>query len=75
MDTDSSREEKSDSDRIETLLHTDVYSPEEAAEVSGIPLRTVRSAAFRGDLKAVMVGHDIVSIQRGDLLAWLQDRD
>ncbi len=75
MDTGSSREEQSESDHIETLLHRDVYSPEEAAEVSGIPLRTIRSAAFRGDLKAVIVGHDIVSIERGDLLAWLQDRD
>lgn len=68
-------DEHSESDRIETLLHRDVYSPEEAAEVSGIPLRTIRSAAFRGNLKAVIVGHDIVSIERGDLLAWLQDRD
>ena len=74
MDTGSSREERPDSDHMETLLHRDVYSPEEAAEVTGMPLRTIHSAAYRGDLKAVIVGHDIISIERGDLLAWLQDR-
>ena len=74
MKADSSNPGQPNANHIEALLHQDTYTPEEAAEVAGIPLRTVRAAAFRGDLKARIVGHDIISIERGDLLAWLQDR-
>lgn len=74
MSADSSNREQPDAHDLEALLHKDKYSPEEAAEVAGVPLRTITSAAFRGDLRALIVGHDIVSIDRGDLLAWLQDR-
>lgn len=74
MDTNFPNHGQSDEDRIEDLLRQDTYTPEEAAEVAGVPLRTVRSAAFRGDLKALILEHDIISIDRGDLIAWLQER-
>jgi hypothetical protein len=35
----------------------------------------VRHAAFADELNAEIVDHDIISVRREDLLAWLADRD
>ena len=65
------------------LLREDRYTPKEAAELlwpGGAEqlleggLGVVRHAAFAGELRAQIVGHDIVSIRRDDLLAWLEAR-
>ena len=61
-------------ERIEDLLHRDVYTPEEAAEVLGIGARQIYAAAFRGELKANIVGRDVVSIDRADLVDWVRNR-
>lgn len=60
--------------RIETLLKKDIYSPVEAAEILGMRERTINSAVYGGELKAHIVNHDIVSIDRPDLIAWLRTR-
>ncbi len=68
---------------LDELLREDRYNPEEAAELlwpdgaegwlrSGLDV--VRHAAFAGELRARIVGHDIVGIRRDDLLAWLEAR-
>jgi hypothetical protein len=35
----------------------------------------IQHAAFTGELRAQIVGHDIISIHRDAVLAWLEARD
>jgi aryl carrier-like protein len=60
---------------IHELLQQDRYTPEEVSELLGIGLDVIRHAAFAGTLPADIEGHDIISLQRDDVLAWLQTRD
>lgn len=60
--------------RIQALLHKERYSPEEAAEILGMQVRSIHTAIHQGQLKAFTVGADIVHIERADLLEWLRDR-
>ncbi len=53
------------------LLQQERYTPEEAAELLEIGIDIVRHAAFTGELRAQIIGHDIISICRVDVLAWL----
>ncbi len=57
------------------LLQQDRYTPEEVSELLGIGLDVIRHAAFSGTLRANIQGHDIISLERDDVLAWLQRRD
>ena len=57
------------------LLQQDRYTPEEVSELLGIGLDVIRHAAFSGTLPAEIEGHDIISLQRDDVLTWLQTRD
>ncbi len=59
---------------IEELLHQGTYTPEQAASLLGMDVQRIYAAAFRGDLKARIVGEDVVSVERSDLLAWLRER-
>ena len=60
---------------IHDLLLQDRYTPEEVSELLGIGLDVIRHAAFAGTLRADIEGHDIISLQRDDVLSWLQARD
>ena len=60
---------------IQELLQQDRYTPEEVSELLGIGLDVIRHAAFAWTLRANIEGHDIISLQRDDVLAWLQMRD
>jgi excisionase family DNA binding protein len=57
------------------LLQQERYTPEEVAELLGIGVHIIQHAAFSGELRAQIVGHDIISIRRDDVLAWLQTGD
>jgi excisionase family DNA binding protein len=57
------------------LLQQERYTPEEVAELLGIGVHIVQHAVFSGELRAQIVGHDIISLQRDDVLAWLEARD
>lgn len=57
------------------LLHKDVYTPQQAAEVLQIGERVILKAAYGGDLPAVIVNGDVVEITRADLVAWLKWRE
>jgi excisionase family DNA binding protein len=57
------------------LLQHERYTPEEVSELLGIGLDVVRHAAFTGELRAQIVGHDIISLSRDDVLAWFAERD
>ena len=60
---------------IYELLQQDRYTPEEVSELLGIGLDVIRHAAFAGTLRAEIEGHDIISLQRDDVLSWVQTRD
>ena len=57
------------------LLQQDRYTPEEVAEVLWVSINVVRHAVFTGELPAQIIEHDITSIQRDDVLAWLEASD
>ncbi len=59
---------------MEELLLQSEYSPEELSTLIDIDLDLIRHAAFQGRLKARIVDHDIISIQRDDALTWLKTR-
>ena len=59
---------------LQELLLQDQYTPEEVAELLGIGLDVVRHAAFSGELRARIAEHDIISIRREDVLAWVGAR-
>jgi hypothetical protein len=59
---------------IEELLHQSTYTPEQAASLLGMDVQRIYAAAFRGDLTARIVGDDVVSVERSDLVDWLRGR-
>lgn len=54
------------------LLHRDEYTPKELAELLGVSVEFVCQAAFRGELRARIVGHHVISSGRADVVAWLE---
>lgn len=56
------------------LLHSDVYTPEELSELTGVGLDVIRRAAFDGEMTATIVDSDIVSIPRSEAISWLDER-
>jgi hypothetical protein len=60
---------------IYELLQQDRYTLEEVSELLEIGPDVIRHAAFAGTLRAEIKGHHIISLQRDDVLAWLQTRD
>ncbi|MEZ4499657.1 MAG: hypothetical protein R2839_06180 [Thermomicrobiales bacterium] len=59
---------------MEELFESADLTPEELSELIDMPLNAIRMAAFSGELKAKIVNHDIISINRDDALAWLANR-
>jgi excisionase family DNA binding protein len=59
---------------FEELFVQENYTPEEAAELSGVSLNRIYQAAHAGRLPARIVGKDVVSIKRHDLIAWMTQR-
>jgi excisionase family DNA binding protein len=57
------------------LLQQERFTPEEVADLLGIGVHIVQHAAFSGELRAQIVGHDIISLRRDDVLAWLEASD
>ena len=60
--------------RYDELLDRDQYTPDEAAYLLGIDNDVINQAVHRGHLKAAMIGADILHIERGDLVRWLESR-
>lgn len=58
----------------ETLLHQEQYTPQELAVLLEISQYVIHEAIYSGALRATMLGHDVVSIRRRDVLDWLQAR-
>jgi excisionase family DNA binding protein len=64
-------ERRSDESIYELLQH-ELYTPEEVARLLGIGVHVVEHAAFSGELRAQIAGHDITSIRREDVIAWYE---
>lgn len=56
------------------LFEATDLTPQELSRLLDIPLDAITHAAFSGALKAHIVNHDIISINRDDALAWLANR-
>ena len=57
------------------LLQHDRYTPEELARVLMFDINVIRDAVFAHELPARMAGHDILCIDRRDVLTWLTERN
>jgi excisionase family DNA binding protein len=55
-------------------LSRELFSIPRAAEIVGVPERTVREAADRGDLPAEMIGGRYRVVTRADLERWATNR-
>jgi hypothetical protein len=54
------------------LMWQDRYTPKDAADLLQIGPDVLRHAAFTGGLSAQIIEHDIISLQRADILARLE---
>jgi hypothetical protein len=64
-------DEKSPMDR---LMRQDHFTPQELADLLDMPLSLITHDAYAGKLKAEIVDHDILSIRREAVIAWLESR-
>lgn len=67
--------ERPDIPSVERLLQQDEYSLSELAALLQMRPYVLESAIYDGELKALVVGTDIVSIRREDVLDWLRARE
>lgn len=63
-----------DLEAFHSLLEKNIYHPEELAELLGMDIDVIYQAAHRGNLKALKIGHDIISFTRADVVVWLTNR-
>lgn len=56
---------------MQELMTQETLTPKELATLLSIDVDTILTAAFRGSLKAHIVDHDVISIDRKDALAWM----
>lgn len=64
-----------DVDKLWDLLHQEVYTPQEAAEVLNISERIILKDAYGGDLKATIINGDVISVTRTNLVEWVKWRE
>lgn len=60
---------------IDQMLTQDVFTPEELSDLMGIGVETIETAVFGGQLRATVINHQILGIERSDALQWLRERD
>jgi hypothetical protein len=58
-------------DMMSRLMHQDVFTARELAELIDRPVELVTDAVYEGRLKAVVYDGKIIEISRHDALAWL----
>ena len=57
-----------------SLLQHDHYTIDDLARITLIDRELIEHAAFAGELKATIVDHHVVRIDRRDAVAWLKRR-
>ena len=67
--------ERHDPDDVFAAMQQDHFTVEELADVSLVDRHLIERAAFSGDLRATIIDHHIVRIDRDDAIAWLRSRD
>ncbi len=56
---------------MQELMTQEVLTPKELSRLLSIDIDTILTASFRGTLKAHIVDHDVISIDRKDALEWM----
>jgi hypothetical protein len=56
---------------MQELMTQETLTPKELSTLLSIDIDTILTAAFRGTLKAHIVDHDVISIDRKDALDWM----
>jgi hypothetical protein len=56
---------------MQELMTQETLTPKELATLLSIDVDTILTACFRGSLRAHIVDHDVISIDRKDALAWM----
>ena len=56
---------------MQELMTQETLTPKELSTLLSIDVDTILTACFRGTLKAHIVDHDVISIDRKDALAWM----
>lgn len=56
---------------MQELMTQERLTPQELSRLLSIDHDAILTACFRGSLKAHIVDHDVISIDRKDALAWM----
>lgn len=56
---------------MQELMTQESLTPPELSRLLSIDVDTILTASFRGTLKAHIVDHDVISIDRRDALDWM----
>jgi hypothetical protein len=56
---------------MQELMSQESLTPKELSTLLSIDVDTILTACFRGSLKAHIVDHDVISINRKDALEWM----
>ena len=56
---------------MQELMSQEALTPKELSKLLSIDVDTILTASFRGTLKAHIVDHDVISIDRKDALEWM----
>lgn len=56
---------------MQELMTQETLTPKELSRLLSIDVDTILTACFRGSLKAHIVEHDVVSVDRKEALAWM----
>ena len=56
---------------MQELMTQETLTPKELSTLLSIDVDTILTACFRGSLKAHIVDHDVISIDRKDALEWM----
>lgn len=56
---------------MQELMTQDTLTPKELSKLLSIDIDALLTACYRGSLKAHIVDHDVISIDRKDALDWM----
>lgn len=56
---------------MQELMSQESLTPKELSKLLSIDVDTILTACFRGTLKAHIVDHDVISIDRKEALDWM----
>jgi excisionase family DNA binding protein len=60
--------------KAEEILHQNSFQPRELARLLGTSEQFLFNEVWKGKLRAIKIGNDIVRFERSDVLEWLHAR-